>query len=62
MRFGTWKVKSIYRRGSLETVARKLSKYRLELVAVLEIMREKGAIERAEEYTFCMEKAIRIIS
>jgi hypothetical protein len=29
MRFGTWNVRSLYRAGSLKTVARDLGKYKL---------------------------------
>jgi hypothetical protein len=32
MRFGTWNVRSFYRVGSLMTVSRELSIYRLDLV------------------------------
>jgi hypothetical protein len=31
LRFGTWNVKSLYRSGSLKTVARELRKYKLDL-------------------------------
>jgi hypothetical protein len=34
MRFGTWNVRSLYRAGSLMTVSRELSRYRLDLVGV----------------------------
>jgi exonuclease III len=36
MRFGTWNVRSLYRAGSLNTVARELEKYKLDLVGVQE--------------------------
>jgi hypothetical protein len=36
----------------LKTVARKLGKYKLELVDVQEVRWEKGGTERAENYTF----------
>jgi hypothetical protein len=32
MRFGIWNVRSLYRIGSLKTVARELGKYTLDLV------------------------------
>jgi exonuclease III len=51
MRFGTWNVKSLYRVGLLETVARELGKYKLDLVGVQEIRWEEGT-EKAEDYTF----------
>ena len=34
MRFGTWDVRSLYSSGSLTTVARGLTKYKLHLVGV----------------------------
>jgi hypothetical protein len=37
MRFGTWNVRSLYRIGSLKTVARELGKYKLGLVGVKEV-------------------------
>jgi exonuclease III len=52
MRFGTWNVRSLYRIGSLTTVARELGKYKLDLVRVQEVRWEKGGTERAEDYTF----------
>jgi hypothetical protein len=36
-RFGTWNVRSLYRVGSLMTVSRELSRYRLDLVGVQEV-------------------------
>jgi exonuclease III len=52
MRFGTWNVRSLYRAGSLKTVARELRKYKVDLVGVQEIRWEKSDTERAEDYTF----------
>jgi hypothetical protein len=52
MRFGTWNVRSLYRIGSLTTVARDLGNYKLGLVGVQEVRWEKGDTERAEDYTF----------
>jgi hypothetical protein len=42
MRFGMWNVRSLYRVGSLMTVSRELSRYRLDLVGVQEV-RWKGS-------------------
>jgi hypothetical protein len=36
-RFGTWNVRSLYRAGSVKTVARELGKYKLDLVGVQEV-------------------------
>jgi exonuclease III len=52
MRFGTWNVSSLYRSGSLKTVARELGKYKLDLVGVQEVRWDKGDTEGAEDYTF----------
>jgi exonuclease III len=52
MRFGTWNVRSLYRSGSYETVARELGKYKLDLVGVQEVRWDNGGTERAEDYTF----------
>jgi hypothetical protein len=51
-RFGTWNVRSLYRIGSLTTVARELGKYKLDLVGVQVVRWENGGTERAEDYTF----------
>jgi hypothetical protein len=51
MRFGTWKVKSLYRAVTLKTVARELGKYKLDLVGI-QVRWEKGGTEKAEDYTF----------
>jgi hypothetical protein len=51
MRLGTWNVRSLYRAGSLVTVSKKLSKYRLDLVGV-QVRWEGGGTEPAGEYTF----------
>jgi hypothetical protein len=52
VRFGTWNVKSLYRAGSLMTVAREISKYKLDLVGVQEVRWDGGGTEPAGEYTF----------
>jgi hypothetical protein len=52
MRFGTWNMRSLYRSGSLMTVARELVRYKLDLVDVQEVRWDKGGTERAGDYTF----------
>jgi hypothetical protein len=47
MRFGTWKVRSLYRTGSLMTVARELARYKFDLVGVQEVRWDKGGTVRA---------------
>jgi hypothetical protein len=51
MRFGLWNVRSFYRVGSLMTVLRELSIYKLDLVAVQELRWEGGGTELVGEYT-----------
>jgi hypothetical protein len=56
IRFGLWKVRSFYRAGSLMTVSKELSKYKLNLVEALEVRWEIGGTEPAGKYTFFFEK------
>jgi hypothetical protein len=42
MRFGTWNVRSLYRAGSLKTVARGSGQYKLDLVGVPEVRWGEG--------------------
>jgi hypothetical protein len=52
MRFGVWKERSLYGAGSLMTVSRELTRYKLDLVGVQEVRWEGGGTEPAGEYTF----------
>jgi hypothetical protein len=47
IRLGTWNVRSSYRAGSLVTVSKELSKYRLDLVGVQEVRWEGGGTKPA---------------
>lgn len=49
MRFGSWSVTSLYSSESLNIVAKRLLKCRLDLVEVLEFGLDKGSTEGAEE-------------
>jgi hypothetical protein len=51
MRFGTWNIRNLYREGSLMTVLRELSRYRLDLVGELEVRRESISTAPAGECT-----------
>jgi hypothetical protein len=51
LRFGTWNVRSMYRAGSLRTLAEEVSKYKLDLVGVQEVRWDKGGTEPAGQYT-----------
>jgi hypothetical protein len=52
MRCGTWNMRSLYRSGSLITVARELARYKLDLLGVHEVRWDKGGTVRAGDYTF----------
>jgi hypothetical protein len=51
MRFGTCNVRSLYMAGSLVTVSKELSKYKLDLVGV-QVRWEVDGTESAVKYTF----------
>jgi hypothetical protein len=55
MRFGTCNMRSVYRSGSLMTVARELVMYKLDLVGVQEVRRDKGGTKSRGLY-FCIWK------
>jgi hypothetical protein len=57
MRFGTWNIRNLYRVGSLMTVSREPSRYRLELVGVQEVRWEGSDTSQAGKYTFFYGKA-----
>jgi hypothetical protein len=44
MRFGIWDVRSLYRSGSLITVARELAGYKLDLLGIEEVRWDAGEI------------------
>ena len=52
----TCNVQALYGSGSLTTVARKLARCKLDLVAVQEIGWDKGGTVRARDYNFFHEK------
>jgi exonuclease III len=52
MRFGIWNVRSLFRSGSLMTVARELVRYKLDLVGVQEVRWDKGSTVRTGDCTF----------
>jgi hypothetical protein len=49
IRFGLWTVRSLYRAGSLMTVSRELSKYKLHLIGVQEVRWEGSGTKPAGE-------------
>jgi hypothetical protein len=52
VRFGTWNMSSLYRSGSLKTVARDSARYKLDLVGGQEMTWDKGSTVRAGDFTF----------
>jgi hypothetical protein len=56
MRFGTWKIRSLHRVGSLMTVSREPSRYRLDLVGVQFVRWEGSGTALAGEYKFSCRK------
>jgi len=63
-RFGTWNVRSLYTRssGSLTTLARELARCILGLVALPEVIWDRGGTVKAEDYNFSMEEETKIIN
>jgi hypothetical protein len=62
MRFGTWNVRSLYRPGTLITVARELVRYKLDLLVVEEVRWDKRGTVRAGDYIFSMEMEMKVIN
>jgi exonuclease III len=56
MLFGTWNIRSLNKATSLVTVAKELSKYKLDLVGVQEVRWDRRGTETAGEYTCVHEK------
>jgi exonuclease III len=52
LRFGTRNVRSLYRIGSLKTLAREFRTCKLDLVGIQEVRWENSGTERAEDYAF----------
>jgi exonuclease III len=52
MRFCTWKIRSLYRAGSLLTDSEELSEHKLDLVGVQEVRWESGGTKLTGKYTF----------
>jgi exonuclease III len=61
MRFGSWNVQSLYRAGSLMTVVRAISKYKLDLVGVQEVRWDREGTKPAVNIHFSMERGMRIM-
>jgi hypothetical protein len=51
MRFWTWNMRSLYRAGSLMTVAEEISKYTLDLTGVQDVRLDRGGTKPGGKYT-----------
>ena len=52
IKLGTRNVRSLYRAGSLKAAARKLARYKLDVVGVQEVRWDKEGTVRAGDYNF----------
>jgi hypothetical protein len=59
MRFCRGNTRSLYRAGSLATVSKELSKYKLDLLRVQEVGWEGGDTEPEGKYTFLYRKGMK---
>jgi hypothetical protein len=64
MSFGTLNVRSMNSAGSLWTVPKEISKYKLDLMGAHEVRWDRGGTEPADEYTVhvSMERIMRIMN
>jgi hypothetical protein len=56
MRFGTWKVRSLYRVGAIKSVVGELEKYKLGLLGVQEVRWEGEGYQTVYNYKFLYGK------
>jgi len=61
-RFGTWNVRSLYNARSLTVAARKLGRYKLDLVGVQWVRWDKEGKVRAGDYNFSYGKKMKIFN
>jgi hypothetical protein len=52
MRFGAWNVRSLYRASLLTAAATELARYKLDVVGVQVVRKDKGDAVRAGDYNF----------
>jgi ACT domain-containing protein len=62
MRFGTLNVRSLYRAGSLRTVAEEVSKYKLDLLGVQRSDGAEVALNQQANINFSMERGMIIMN
>jgi len=56
MKIGAWNVRSLYGPGSLKAAARELGRYKLDVVGVQEVRRDKGGTIREGVYDFVVRE------
>ena len=59
MSFGTWKVRDLYRVGSISVAVKELARYKLGLVGVLEVRWDKWGHGNSRGLYFFLCKRIR---
>jgi len=52
MRFGTWNVRSLYRKGAMKLVVGELQKYKLDFMGVKDVRWEGEGYQTVDNYTF----------
>jgi hypothetical protein len=52
MSLGTWDVRSLNWAGSLSTVSKEISKYKLDLMGVQKVRWDRGGNKPTHQYTF----------
>ena len=59
---GTWKVRGLYRAGSLKAAARELARYKLDVVGVQKVRWDRVGTVRAGDYNSIYGKVTKIIN
>jgi hypothetical protein len=62
VRFGMCNVRNLYRVGLFMTVAKKMSKCKLDLVGVQEVRCNRSGNELRDKYTLSMERGMKIMN
>ena len=62
MRFCIWNVRTLYRSGSLTTVARELARYESDLVDIQEVGWNKRSTVKERDFILPMEKEMKIMN
>jgi len=62
MRFGTSKVRSLYRAGSFTAAVGELARYKFDLAGVQDVRGDEGSTVRDGDFNFSMEHEKKIIN